>query len=151
VALVLVGLVGIVVPVLPGLTMVWAGAVVWAIDRQDAVGWTILAFATVVAAVGTVVKYAWPGRRLRTAEIGWRTLGTGAAFGVIGFFVVPVIGLLLGFVLGVFVAEYARAQDSAAAWASTKLALVAVGWSIVIELAAGLAIATTLLVTAVAT
>lgn len=149
-ALVLVGLAGIVVPVLPGLILVWAGAVVWAIDRQDAVGWTVLALSTVVAAVGTVVKYVWPGRRLRAADVGWRTLGAGAALGVIGFFVVPVIGLPLGFVLGVYLAEYARAKETAAAWASTKLALVAVGWSIVIELTAGLGIATALLVAAVA-
>ena len=49
---------------------------------------------------------------------------------------IPVIGLFIGFVLGVYVAEYRRV-GGAAAWPSTKEALRAVGVSILIELAAG--------------
>jgi hypothetical protein len=52
---------------------------------------------------------------------------------VIGFFVVPVVGLPLGFVLGVYLAERLRLPGHAAAWASTRAALAAVGWSMVIE------------------
>ena len=64
------------------------------------------------------------------------TQWTGVAFGVVGFFVVPVIGLFLGFVLGVYVAERRR-LGAEQAWPSTKAALRAVGLSILIELAAG--------------
>ena len=58
------------------------------------------------------------------------------ALGVVGFFVVPVVGLFVGFVLGVYLAERRRV-GGAAAWPSTKEALRAVGLSILIELAAG--------------
>jgi len=57
---------------------------------------------------------------------------------VIGFFVVPVIGLVVGFVLGVFLAERVRLGSGDRAWVSTRHALSAVGWSIMIELGAGL-------------
>jgi uncharacterized protein len=61
----------------------------------------------------------------------------GALLGFIGFFVVPVIGMFIGFVLGVYVAERARV-GGALAWPSTKGALRAVGASILIELVAAL-------------
>jgi len=82
-----------------------------------------------------VAKYAVPGRRLKEIGIPSSTQWTGVALGLVGFFVVPVIGLFLGFVLGVYLAE--RRRLGAAAGASTKAALRAVGLSIVIELVAG--------------
>ena len=51
---------------------------------------------------------------------------------------VPVVGLFIGFVLGVYLAERRRV-GSRAAWPSTKHALKAVGLSILIELVAGVA------------
>jgi hypothetical protein len=139
--MIVVGLVGIVVPVLPGLLLVWGGVAVWALARHDTAGWIVLAVATLLAVGGSVVKYLLPGRRLRDAGVPWTTLGLGTLLGVIGFFVIPVVGVLVGFVLGIYLAELVRLGDHAAAWPSTRAALAAVGWSIVIELAAALLIA----------
>jgi uncharacterized protein YqgC (DUF456 family) len=144
---VFVGLVGIVVPVLPGTLLVAAGFLGWAIATGDPLGWSLTGAALAALAVGAVVKYAVPGRGLRTAGVPSRTLLLGAALGVVGFFVVPVVGLVLGFVLGVYLAEALR-LGSAAAWPSTKAALKAAGLSILIELAAAL-VATTFWLTAV--
>ncbi|MBC3190838.1 DUF456 domain-containing protein [Pseudonocardia sp. C8] len=132
------GLAGTVLPVLPGPLLVVAGVAVWAVPRADAVGWWVLGIAVLVTAAGQVAKYLLPGRRLRAAGVPSRTLLAGLVLGVIGFFVVPVVGLFLGFVLGVWLAELARLPDSATAWRSARGALAAVGWSILIELAAGL-------------
>jgi hypothetical protein len=49
-----------------------------------------------------------------------------------------VVGLFIGFVLGIYLAELARLGAHEAAWPSTRQALAAVGWSIVIEMATGL-------------
>ena len=57
-----------------------------------------------------------------------------------GFFVVPVVGAIIGFVLGIFVVELGRSRDRSQAWTRTKHALVAVLHSMGIELAAALAI-----------
>jgi len=84
------------------------------------------------------VKYLVPTRRLKDVGVPASTLWVGAALGVVGFFVVPVVGLFLGFVTGVYLAEHRRV-GSRAAWPSTKHALKAVGLSILIELVAATA------------
>jgi uncharacterized protein YqgC (DUF456 family) len=139
---ILVGLVGVLVPILPGLVIVLAAIVVWAADTGGASAWTVVGGATVILVVGTVVKYAVPGRRLKTSGIPSSTTWFGIGLGIVGFFVIPVIGLFIGFVLGVYLAEHRRV-GAAAAWPSTLEALRAVGVSILIELAAGVLAALT--------
>ena len=136
--LVAAGIVGIVLPILPGLLLVVAGVAVWAVSRADALAWTVLGIVVAIVLVGSVVKYLVPGRRLRDSGVPGRTIAAGAVLGVVGFFVIPVVGLLIGFVLGIYLAELARLGGHEAAWPSTRRALAAVGWSIVIEMATGL-------------
>ena len=143
-----VGLVGIVVPVLPGSLLVVAAILVWAVLVSTATGWVVFAVATVLLAAGAVVKYAVPGRRLKADGVPSRTLLAGAVLGVVGFFVVPVVGLLIGFVLGVYLSELQRVGRDLA-WPTTRSALRAVGVSILIELAAGLLAALTWLAGAI--
>lgn len=144
-----VGLVGILVPVLPGSVLVLAAVLVWSVVVAEPLGWAVLAVVAALLAVGTVVKYAVPGKRLKDAGIPASTQWAGAGLAVVGFFVVPVVGIVLGFVLGVYLAEHRRV-GAAAAWPSTRRALGAVGLSILIELAAGVLAATAWVVGAVA-
>ncbi|HEY0888068.1 MAG TPA: DUF456 domain-containing protein [Nocardioides sp.] len=137
-----VGLVGVLVPVLPGTLLIGAAVLVWAAATGGTTAWLVFSVAAVLLAAGAVVKLLVPGRRLKGAGVPTSTLLAGAALGVLGFFVVPVVGLLLGFVLGVFLAEWHRVGRSSA-WPSTVHALKAVGLSIVIELAAGVLAAAT--------
>lgn len=135
--LVVVGLFGIVVPILPGTLLVALGIFVWASERGTAESWSTFGVAAVFLVVGAVVKYVVPGRRLRSA-VPLRTLVVGGLGAVVGFFVVPVVGALVGFPLGIYLAERVRV-GSAGAWPSTKAALHAIGISILIELVAALA------------
>jgi uncharacterized protein YqgC (DUF456 family) len=138
---IIVGIVGVIVPVLPGLILCWLGVLGWAVLTEHHAGkWVVLALATLIAAGGTVVKYLWPGRNLKRGGVPNRTLMLGGALGLVGFFVIPVVGLLVGFVLGVWLAERIRLGDSRQAWPSTRHALRAAGLAVLIELAAGLAI-----------
>ncbi|WP_432835840.1 DUF456 domain-containing protein [Dactylosporangium sp. CA-092794] len=143
VAAVVVGLIGVVVPVLPGLFLVWAGVLVWALfGGHGPTGWTVAAAATVVLALGFAAKYLVPGRNLKRAGVSNLTLLLGGLCGIVGFFVIPVVGLVIGFVLGVFLAELARRRNAAQAWQSTKHALKAAGLSMLIELATALIMTT---------
>jgi uncharacterized protein YqgC (DUF456 family) len=138
---IVVGIVGVVVPVLPGLVLCWAGVLVWVLLGDAGWGkWVVLGVATALAAAGTVIKYLVPGRRLKEAGVPNRSLAFGGILGIIGFFVVPVVGLVLGFVLGVWAAEQHRLRDKGQAWASTVHALKATGLSMLIELGTGLSI-----------
>lgn len=138
---ILVGLVGIILPVLPGTLLIVASVLLWAVVAQNAMGWWLLGFAVLVAACGWGLQYLIPGRRLRDAGVPNRTLLVGGLLGIVGFFVIPVLGLVIGFVGGVFLAELSRHRDVAAAWPSTVHALKAAALSYGIELSAGLSIA----------
>jgi uncharacterized protein len=138
---VLVGLVGIVVPVLPGSVLILVAILVWATEQGTATAWAVSAVAASLLVVGAVVKYAVPGRRLKATGVPQRTIVAGGLLGIVGFFVVPVVGLFAGFVLGVYLTE-AHRVGGGRAWPSTRAALAAVGVSILIELVAGLLAAT---------
>ncbi len=140
-AAIVVGLVGIVVFIVPGLLIVWAAVLVWALFEQTLLAWGVLALATVVALAGTVVKYLLPGQRMRDAGVPGTSIVLGAVLGFVGFFLIPVVGLFIGFILGIFLAERIRLGGHGEAWPSTVHALKAVGLSILIELLAGLLIA----------
>ena len=133
-----VGLVGVLVPVLPGSLLVLAAVAVWAVDERTTQAWVVLGVAVIAIGLSQVVKYVLPTRRLREAGIPHRSLVVGGLLGIVGFFVVPVVGLVLGFPLGVYAAEAERLRRHDEAWASTRHALKAVGLSIVIELAGAL-------------
>lgn len=141
-ALIAVGIAGILVPVLPGSILVIGAILAWTLEIGSPRAWVVFAIAATFVVAGTVVKYALPGRRLKASGVPTSTMMAGAALGFVGFFVVPVIGLLLGFLLGVYLAERRRV-GSTLAWPSTQAALRAVGVSILIEfVAASLAAAT---------
>jgi uncharacterized protein YqgC (DUF456 family) len=133
-----VGLVGIVVPLLPGTLLVFGAIAVWAFIENDVTGWVTLGVVAVLLAVSTLIKYLWPVRRMRAADVSTWSLVAGAVLGVIGFFVVPVLGLVIGFVLGVYLAELANRRDQRLAWASTKHAVKGVALSVGVELTGAL-------------
>ncbi|HSS67132.1 MAG TPA: DUF456 domain-containing protein [Nocardioidaceae bacterium] len=133
-----IGLVGVVVPILPGTLLILVAIVVWAVAEGGVVAWTACGIAIGILVAGQALKYAVPGRRLSVHGVPASTLIVAGLLGVIGFFVVPVVGLVIGFVGGVYVAEAARLHDVVGAWRSTMAALTAVGLSIAIELVGGL-------------
>jgi uncharacterized protein len=137
---IVVGLVGVLVPALPGLLLCWAAVLVWALLERTVAAWTVLAVASVLLAASQVVKYVVPGRQVRAAGVPWTSLAAGGVLGVVGFFVIPVVGAVLGYLGGVYGAERLRLGSHAAAWPSTVHALRAAGLSILIELVAGLLI-----------
>jgi uncharacterized protein YqgC (DUF456 family) len=133
-----VGLVGIVVPLLPGALLVLAAIAVWAVIEHTVVAWVALGIATALIVASTVIKYLWPARRMRQADVGRWSLFSGAVLGVIGFFVIPILGLVIGFVLGVYLAELTLRQDGRRAWASTVHAIKGVALSVGVEMCGAL-------------
>jgi uncharacterized protein YqgC (DUF456 family) len=131
---ILAGLLGVVLPVLPGVLLILGAILFWAFQVGTTTAWSVFGLAALVIAVTQVAKYVLPGRRLATSGVPSSTLAVGAVVGIVGFFVVPVVGLFLGFVLGVYAAEYRRLGSHATAWPSTKVALRAVGLSVAIEM-----------------
>jgi uncharacterized protein len=133
-----VGIAGVIIPVLPGGLLVAAAVGVWAYFTGGGTAWTIFAVAFLLVGLSSIGKYVVAERRLRNAGVPRSTMLVGAVAGIVGFFVIPVVGLVIGFVAGVYVAERRRLADETAARRATITALKASGIAILIELAGAL-------------
>ncbi|QBS41878.1 DUF456 domain-containing protein [Nocardia sp. CS682] len=131
---VLVGLLGIIIPILPGVILIFGAIAVWAFVTGGATAWTVFAVSAALLVLSGVIKYTWPGRKMKDAGVANRSLVLGAVLGIIGFFVIPVVGLFVGFVLGVYLSELHRLRVGQQAWQATVHALKGVGLSMLIEL-----------------
>ncbi|AKC40789.1 Protein of uncharacterised function (DUF456) [Mycolicibacterium phlei] len=130
-----IGMVGIVVPMVPGTTLVVLSIGAWALIESSTKAWVVLGIVVALAVVTTVVKYVWPAARMREAGVPTLSLMLGGAVAIIGFFIIPVVGLVIGFVLGIYLAEFLRRSSQKQAWAATVTAVKAVATSIGIEMA----------------
>jgi uncharacterized protein YqgC (DUF456 family) len=140
--LVAVGIVGVIIPHVPGLLLSWFGVALWTfIGGAGPTKWIFFAIATVIALAGFAIKFALPGRNLRASGVHTLSIVVGGIFGIVGFFLLPVIGLPLGFVLGVLLMEWMRYRDIGHAWEATKVAVKAVGLAVMIEVAAAFTVA----------
>ncbi|MFI6766288.1 DUF456 domain-containing protein [Streptomyces sp. NPDC050355] len=133
-AVMLLGLFGVLVPGIPGPLIVWAGVLWWALTETSAAAWAVLFGATAVLLLNQAVKWLLPTRDLRAAGTPYRTLFLAGTAGIVGFFVIPVIGGPLGAIGGLYLLERVRLGSHGDAWASTRTAMRAIGLSVLIEL-----------------
>lgn len=145
IALTVIGVCGIVVPVLPGSLAVLGGLLVWAIFGGSPLGWWVFALGAVLVAAGASAQYLITGRRLKAREIPNRSVVVGLAAGVVGLFVIPFLGLPIGFVAGLLVMEYLRVRNLRTALGTSWDAVKSVGVGLLVELACALAAAGVLL------
>jgi uncharacterized protein YqgC (DUF456 family) len=134
---ILVGLAGIVIQALPGNILVIAAIGVWSWVTGGP-AWWVFAGAAVVIALAELGQWLLAGRHLRRADVPFSTMVLAGVAGIIGFFAVPVIGLFLFFPAAVFLLEWHRRRDRAAALAATKAAVQATGITMLVQLAGGL-------------
>lgn len=131
---ILVGLAGIVLPVLPGSLIIALAVLVWAIDTAATAGWVVLAVVLLLLAAGWSATYVLTGRRVYAAGVPRSSLLVAGLAGIVGFFVVPVVGLFLFFAGGLYVAELRRLRDPTEARRSAVLALKATALGLLLEL-----------------
>lgn len=135
---ILVGLIGSIIQIIPGALVVLGAILVWAILTTGATAWWIFGFALLVTLAGMVLKYVLAGRHLKRSTVHNSSIIIGLVVGVVGFFLIPVLGLPLGFIVGVFVCEYIRESNIDVAWKATLVALKATGITVLVELGAAL-------------
>jgi uncharacterized protein len=148
---IVVGLVGIVITVLPGSVLIGLAVLAWALFAQTAVGWWTFAIVAVLLIVGMIGSKVVLARRTQQAGTTNGSLIFGGLLGIVGFFVIPLVGLPIGFVLGLWLAEYFRLRNPSSAWASAKAGLAGTGWGLLAELAAALIAGTVWLAAAIYT
>ncbi len=130
-----VAVVGTVLPVLPGPFLAAGAVALWGVVAGGVWGWSLAIFAVALVALATLLKYLIPARWMRDGGVPAIVLVAGAVGGIVGFFVIPVVGIIVGFLLGVFLAEWIRVRSLREAWPTTVTAMKAAGLSLLIDLA----------------
>jgi len=141
--LIFLGLIGSVVPILPGPLLIWLGALVWAWGHDfHQVGWPtliILGFLTIAAWGSDLVLTTAFSRR---AGAGWKSVGGAVIGGLVGSIVLggfpPVLGSLLGALVGalagILVVEYLSTRNWRQAFQASKGYMIGFLSSSILEL-----------------
>lgn len=131
---ILVGVAGTIIPVLPGSILIGASLLAWAIwGGAGTLGWVVFAIGVVFVAVGMAASAVLTGRKMKQHAIPGRSVVIGLVAGVVGMFVIPVVGLFVGFAAGLLLSELARTRDFRTATTTSWAALKATGLGILVE------------------
>lgn len=133
--LLVVGVLGTIIPILPGSLLTIGTLLVWAWVLGSTASWTAGLIGIALAVVGMSASAILTGRKMRRERIPRGPIIVGIVAGVVGMFIVPVVGLFLGFALGLLLAEYARRKDLSAAWRSSVEAMKSMGFGMLLECA----------------
>ncbi|SLE53817.1 Protein of uncharacterised function (DUF456) [Mycobacteroides abscessus subsp. massiliense] len=82
--------------------------------------WVVLGIVVGLAATTTVVKYVWPAARMREAGVPTLSLVLGGIAAIVGFFVIPVVGLVKAVATSIGI-EMVGAMVSAGIWLGAVL------------------------------
>jgi len=136
---ILIGVAGTFLPILPGLFLVWAAVIAYGLLLDfGVVGWIAVALVTALLVLGLYLNIRIPQKS--AAESGLRLPAQlfGLALAIAGFFIVPVVGFPLGFVLGVYIVRYRATNDASQAWTSTKQGIAAIIRASAVQAACGI-------------
>jgi uncharacterized protein len=132
----LVGLFGLVIPVFPGIVVIWLAALIYAVaavmnGTMDIWGWLLFALITILMIAGNFVDNIIMARKLRETGTPWRSIAIGYVAGVVSsLFLTPFAALLIT-PLALYLAEYQRLRSGREAIQSAKSWLIGFGWSFV--------------------
>jgi uncharacterized protein len=132
-ALLVLAAVGTVYPVLPGSPVAIATLVAWAWLLGSPASWVTGVVGALLAVVGWSASAVLTGRSLKKHEVPKRSILVAVVGAVVGMYLVPVVGVFLGFGLGLFASELARRRDAGAALKASGQALKATGAGILVE------------------
>lgn len=131
---ILVGVAGTVIPVLPGSFLIGLSLLAWAIwGGEGATGWVVFTIGMVFVLAGMAASAVLAGRKLRQHRIPNRSVAAGIVLGIAGMFVIPVVGLFVGFAAGLLLSELHRTRDVRTALTSSWAALKATGLGMLAE------------------
>ena len=130
----LVGLLGLIVPVFPGLTVMWLGTLVYALI-QNAAGnmtgwkWFLFGLITILMIIGNIADNLIIASKMRDKYIPWSSILWAFAAGIVAsLFFTPLVGLVAA-PAGLFLAEMSRLKNREAAIDSTKAYMIGWGWA----------------------
>ncbi|MCX6078425.1 MAG: DUF456 domain-containing protein [Chloroflexi bacterium] len=138
----LVGLVGLVIPIFPGIVVIWLSAFFYAIlqalvGRMGVWDWLLFALITTLMIIGSFIDNIIIAKKLRETGTPWRSIGIGYAAGLVSsLFLTPFAALIIT-PLALYAVEYLRLRNYHQAFDSAKGWLIGFGWTFLVLVAIG--------------
>lgn len=137
----LIGLAGTIIPILPGILLMWVAVVAYGtVAGFGPAAITAIVIVTVLAVISVALGVVLPQRAADAVGASKKAQWAAVGGAIIGFFVVPVIGVILGAVAGIAIAEYLDKDDWGVAWQSTKGVLTGMGLAAIAQFGIGVLI-----------
>jgi hypothetical protein len=141
----LAGLGGLLIPIFPGLTVMWLAALVYALvqaanDKMTWVDWTLFALITLLMLAGNVMDNLIIAKHVRDKQVPWSSILLAFAAGIIVSLIFTPLGGMVAAPAGLFLAEWRRLKDRSAAFANTKAWMTGWGWAIAARMGIGVVI-----------
>jgi uncharacterized protein YqgC (DUF456 family) len=123
----LVGLFGLIVPIFPGIAVIWLASLGYGVVTGfTTLGWVLFAVITVLFITGAVIDNVLMSAKAHQEGAAWSTLALGVMAGILGTIFFPPIGGLIAAPLTVLLIEYFRQDDFKKALLTLRG--LAIGW-----------------------
>ncbi len=138
-AVMIFGLAGLATVVIPGLTVIWAAALVYAlVTGFDLLSGILFGVMTLLMLGGNLLDNYFMGAGARKTGASWLAIGIALAAGIVGSIAWPPFGGLVLALAGLFVVEFVRLKDWRQALESTKSMATGCGWAVVTRMGVGM-------------
>ena len=141
VILMILGIIGIIVPLLPGIILIWLAVLTYVFAYgMETLGWISFILITLIALV-TGTSDLWMSLLgAKTGGASGRSLLYGGIGAIVGSFFAPLLGTLIGYAVGILLGEYQKRGDWAAAWKTSAGGLAGWGVATAVQFGGGLLI-----------
>ncbi len=134
-----VGLLGLIVPIFPGITVIWLAHLGYGLlTHFNTLGWVLFGINTVLFIIGVTIDNVLMNAKAHKEGAAWTSLALGWLGGVLGTILLPPIGGILAAPLVVLLFEYLRQRDINQALRTLRGLLIGWGASFVVRFFIGL-------------
>jgi uncharacterized protein len=134
----LFGLFSLMIPLMPGLVIIWVPVLIYGIIDGFSLGSGIIfAVITVLMIVGNLLDNVLMGTGARQQGAPWSNIILALLVGLVAtLFLTPLGGILVTFAV-LYLLEYLREKDAKKAWESTKSMAMGFGWAVLARMGIG--------------
>ena len=130
----LVGWLGLLVPVFPGLVVMWLATAMYAAlenlaGRMATIDWLLFGLISLLTVVGSIVDNVIIARKMRGRSIPWSSIVLAYLAGIVSSVLLTPVAGIAAAPLTLFAVESARLRDRGRGFESARAYMVAWGWS----------------------
>lgn len=137
----IIGLIGIIIPALPGMLLVWLSVLLFVFvtgfESLSLTGFIIITLIAIITGTADFWLSVWGAQRGGASK---RSLLWGILGSIAGTFILPLIGTIIGYAIGILFSEYRQRGDWEAAWRASLGGVAGWGLATAVQLGGALLI-----------